>query len=146
MRGWWLTKPAQGNLQRRRPKMREEGKSAEEVKDALWIPSVHGFNKLVGKFISDRCQDHQAMLEATKLWESQGGWRTVVEHIRHCKISNMYQSIHERFKISVPMAHTLMVLRPHIETVVPTDVQALSPSWAWDRIVAEMRKSKGYQT
>ena len=38
----------------------------------------------------------------------------------------------------------MRILGPNIETEIPTDVQQLTPTWAWIRIQREMKKAPGY--
>ena len=69
--------------------------------------------------------------EATVLWGSQEGWRTIAAHVRHSRVSKMYRSSTERFESSVPLAHTLRSLSPELLANPPPTAEQLTPSWVW---------------
>ena len=105
------------------------------------IPSVNGFNGMVGKYILDKCQFHAEMSEAIKLWTSQEGWKTIHLHIRHCRVSKMFLSANKRLEVSCPGELHTMALFPNLLTEAPKQVESLTPTWAYLVIRAEFRKS-----
>lgn len=143
----WVTVHKEGTLEftEGAKKMRDAGKNSKQVKAALGIPGVHGFNKWVKKYIQEKRPGWELMKEATVQWGTQGGWQIVASHIKHCKISKMFHSTSKRIEVSCPLAHTLETLHPEIFTFDPKPrVEHLSPSWAWVLIREAMRKEPNY--
>ena len=128
--------------------MREQGTyTSEKIKAMIGIPSVHGFCEMATYVVSLRLDKiSEAMTEAMKLWKTQEGWLTVHKHIKHCRVSNMYHSTHKGLEGSCPLA---LVIRPTLPTYllkeIPSDVNQLTPTWAWLVISELLKQETEYQ-
>ena len=103
-----------------------DGKTMEEIKEVIGIPSVWGFNKLLAAY--QQMQDnHLANLEADKdkdqnafntfesqkdfvaklnksvdEWPRMGGWKLIHQLVPHCRIAKMYNAADKRLEVSCP--------------------------------------------
>jgi len=70
-------------------KLREDGKSSQEIKEMLGLPSIHGFNALLTTYLQLKLDPEKIkqMTEVTALWKSQEGWKTIHQHVRHCRMA-----------------------------------------------------------
>ena len=127
-------------------KMRDAGKSQEEVKEELGIPSVHGFNAMVKVYIDTTpgLPLVKEVQEAVALWTSQEGWKTINKSIRHCRVSRMFKSAHKRLEISVPAIGTSV--DPSPPQAAPPSVDGLSPAWVWTLILHQISKDEEFLT
>ena len=89
--------------------------------------------------IETKVAGHEKLSEAVLLWKTQGGWKTINAHIRHCRVAKMYKSENKRLEISCPLEQNL------IPGETPATVDGLTPTWAWVHVKHVLSKdSKGF--
>jgi len=113
-------------------KLKEEGKSPQEIKEMIGMPSIHGFNSMVKHVMTLKIPEAAKLKTAVALWETQEGWKTIAQHIRCCRFSKMFNAQDKRLEMSVP-------LEMHTD-IDEEDHTALTPTWAWLIIKREMLK------
>ena len=105
-------------------KYREQGKTAEEVKQMIGIPCVWGFNEWVKLYINklkEKSPDQmQKALTASGKWQA-AGWQHIHEHIPVCKRENMHTSKYTRMYITCPLAVGKAQASGDMENWTPTD-------------------------
>ena len=119
-------------------KLKEQGKTPMEIKEAIGTPSVHGFNAMVAQYMEAKNPKNAQMGVATKLWEAQNGWKTVHFHIKHCRYSKMFHNTEKRLEISAPFENQT--------NKDEAQEDQLTPTWAWMQIREVILKNpKAYQ-
>jgi hypothetical protein len=116
--------------------LKEQGQTPQQIKEAIGMPSVHGFNAMVKHLLTLKIPEAAKVRTAVSLWQSQDGWRTIAYHIKCCRMTKMYHATDKRLEISVPQ-------EPHTVLDQPDD-NMLTPTWVWLLIKREMMKEKDY--
>ena len=105
-------------------KYREQGKSAEEVKQIMGIPAVHGFNAWVMHYtesLKEKSPDQMAKAQVAIGKWAAAGWQHIHEHIPVCKRENMHTSKYTRMYITAPLAVGKAQASSDMENWTPTD-------------------------
>jgi len=116
--------------------LKESGQNPAEIKEAIGMPSVHGFNAMVKHLLTLKFPEAARVRTAVALWGTQEGWRTIAYHIKCCRMTKMFHATDKRLEISVPQEPFTSLEQP--------DDNLLTPTWVWLLIKREMMKEKDH--
>ena len=106
-------------------KLREEGKTQDQIKEALGLPSTQAFNEVIKLYLGvmekeGKMEAKAEMDKAVLTWNAQqGGWKLLNKHIPIFKVQKMFNAKDKKLVVAAPQCANEKTMEVH------------SPSWAW---------------